>query len=80
MASDVANMFFTKLNVVLCCRNIEIMKIIQELYIRPVTRFQDLVGHNTSLWGQDFCFYCMFKTNFSGRNKIWGGTAPKCPP
>jgi len=22
----------------------------------------------------------MFKTNFSGRNKIWGGTAPDFPP
>jgi len=22
--------------------------------------------------GHDFCFYYMFKTNFSGRNKIWG--------
>ena len=36
---------------------------------RPVARFQDLVG-------QDFCFYYMFKTNFFGRIKIWGGNAP----
>jgi len=21
----------------------------------------------------------MFKTNFSGHNKIWGGNAPECP-
>jgi len=31
-------------------------------------------------------FYYMLKTNFSGRNKIWGhkrnlgGTVPECPP
>ena len=24
--------------------------------------------------GQDFCFYYMLKTKFSGRNKIYGGT------
>jgi len=41
---------------------------------RPVARFQDLVGHNTFLRGHDFCFNCMFKTNFSRRNKIWRGT------
>jgi len=36
---------------------------------------------------EDFCFYYMFKTNFSGRNKIWGGTKeilvelpPNAPP
>jgi len=46
---------------------------------RPVARFQDLVGHNTFLGGQDFRLYCMFKTNFSGCNKIWRGTAPECP-
>ena len=39
---------------------------------RPVARFQDLVGHNTFLGRLDFCFYYMFRTNFSGRNKIWG--------
>jgi len=22
----------------------------------------------------------MFKIKFSGHNKIWGGTAPECPP
>jgi len=37
-----------------------------------VARFQDLVGHNTFLRGQDSWFYYMFKSNFSGRNKIWG--------
>ena len=47
---------------------------------RPVARFQDLVGHATFLGGQDFCFYYMFETNFSGRDKIWGGTAPEFPP
>jgi len=41
---------------------------------RPVARFQDLVGHNTFLGGQDFCFYYMFETNFSGRNQIWADT------
>jgi len=41
---------------------------------RRVARFQDLVGHNAFLGGQDFCFYYMFETNFSGRNKIWDGT------
>jgi len=37
--------------------------------------------------GKNPCFYCMFKSNFSGRNKIlvgaqkkFGGTAPECPP
>ena len=55
-------------------------------YGRPVARFQDLVGHNTFLGGHDFCFYYMFKTNFSGRNKIWGeqrnlgGHGPRIPP
>ena len=35
--------------------------------------------------GDDFCFHYMFKTNFSGHNKIWdthkkfGGTAPNSP-
>jgi len=34
---------------------------------------------------QDFCSYYMFKTNFSGHNKIWeaqkiGGTATECHP
>jgi len=24
--------------------------------------------------GNNFCFYYMFKTNFSGHNKIWAGT------
>ena len=54
---------------------------------RPVARFQELVGHNTFLGEQDFCFYYMFKTNFSGRNKIWGGhkrnlggITPEYPP
>jgi len=28
---------------------------------------------------QDFCFYFMFKTIFSGHNTICGGTAPECP-
>jgi len=32
----------------------------------------------------NICFYCMFKTHFSGHNKIWGhkiggSTAPECP-
>jgi len=37
------------------------------------------------LWGKDFCFYHMFKRNFSERNKIWGYkkdlvvTASECP-
>ena len=54
---------------------------------RPAARFQDLVGHYTFLGGQDPCFYYMFKSNFSGRNKIWRGTkeiwrgtAPECAP
>jgi len=50
---------------------------------RPVARFQYLVGHNTYLGGQGFCFYSMFKTKFSGRSKIWGGTKQiwgECPP
>jgi len=39
---------------------------------RPVGRFQYLVGHNAFLGGHDFCFHYIFKTNFSGHNKIWG--------
>jgi len=39
---------------------------------QPVARFQYLVGHNIFLGGQDFYFCYMFKTNFSGCNKIWG--------
>jgi len=31
-------------------------------------------GAQYILGGQDFCFYYMLKTNFSGRNKIWGAT------
>jgi len=53
---------------------------------RPVARFQYLVGHNTFLRGQDFWFYYVFKTNFSGRNKIcgrtkeiWGALPPNAP-
>ena len=45
--------------------------------IRPLARRQDLVGHNTFLGGQDFCFCYMFKTNFWAQNL--GGTAPECP-
>jgi len=30
------------------------------------------LGGNTFLLGQDFDFYCMFKTNFSGHKKILG--------
>jgi len=29
-------------------------------------------GYNIFLGGKDFYFCYMFKTNFSGRNKIWG--------
>jgi len=35
---------------------------------------------------QDFCFYCMFKSNFSGDTNLWGctkrlgGITPECPP
>jgi len=50
---------------------------------RPVASFQYLVEENTFLGGQDFCFYYMYKTNFSGRNNIWGGTKEilgECPP
>jgi len=44
------------------------------------------VGQNTFLGGQDFGFYYMFKTIFSGRNKIWGaqnkfgGNCSRMPP
>jgi len=37
---------------------------------RQVSRF----GGAYILGGDDFCFYYMFKTTFSGRNKIWGDT------
>jgi len=30
--------------------------------------------------GQDFCFYCVFKTFFSGCNKMWGALPPHAPP
>ena len=36
------------------------------------------LGRNTFLRGQDFSFYCMFKTNFSGCNII-GEHPPECP-
>jgi len=39
-----------------------------------------VVGHNTFLGGKYFCFYYMLKTNFSGRNKIWGALPPNAPP
>jgi len=46
-----------------------------------------LEGQNTFLGGHDFCFYYIFKTNFSGNKKIWGvtkeilgGTTPECSP
>ena len=38
------------------------------------------MGGNTFLRGRDFYFHYMFKTNFSGRNSIWGGTAPERSP
>ena len=38
---------------------------------RPVARFYGLREQNTFLWGQDFCFYYMSKTNFYGHNKMW---------
>jgi len=31
-----------------------------------------LEGQNTFLGGERFCFYYIFKTNFSGSKKIWG--------
>jgi len=37
------------------------------------------LGRNTFLRGQDFSFYCMFKTNFFGCNII-GEHPPECPP
>jgi len=40
----------------------------------PVARFWGLEGQNTFLGGHDFCFYDIFKTNFSGNKKIWGNT------
>ena len=49
---------------------------------RPVARFWGLEGQNTFLWGHDFCFYEIFKTNFLGTRKF-GGTQKKfggnCP-
>jgi len=39
-----------------------------------------LEGQNTFLEGHDFRFYYIFTTNFSGNRKIYGGTAPECPP
>jgi len=49
---------------------------------RPVAGFQYLVGHNTFLGGQDFYFYYMSKTNFSGRGgtkEILGELPPNAP-
>jgi len=43
---------------------------------RPVARFSFLGGQKIFLRGKDFCFYYMFKTNFSGHNKIWGEMFP----
>jgi len=33
-----------------------------------------LGGETRFLRGKDFCFHCMFEANFSGHNKILGGT------
>jgi len=50
--------------------------------LRHVLRF----GGNTHLGQQDFCFYYMFETTFSGHNKIrgtqkdLGGIASEWPP
>ena len=57
-----------------------------DCYTRPVARFWGLEGQNTFLGGHDFCFYCTFKTNFSGNNKIlgsrqkFGGALPQNTP
>jgi len=37
-------------------------------------------GENILVRRQDFSFYYMFKTNFSGHHKIWESTAPECLP
>jgi len=43
-------------------------------------------GKNELLGWQDFCFYCIFKTNFSRLNKIWeeqkkiGRNCPRMAP
>jgi len=66
--------YFLKLSIFLTCfRDHVISTLITSLATyRPVATFQDLVGRNAFLGGQDFCCYYMFKTNFSGRNEIWG--------
>ena len=38
---------------------------------RPVVDFK-VWGENRFLGGEDFCFYFMFETIFSERNKLWG--------
>ena len=40
---------------------------------QPVARFQDLVGHNTFLGGQNFCFYYMLNKFFWAQQNL-GGT------
>ena len=59
-------------NAPLCFVCISLFRQICSKCNRPVARFQDLVGHNTFLRGQIFCFYYMFNKDISGRNKIWG--------
>ena len=39
----------------------------------PVASVSGLMGAKHILGGQEFCFYCMLKTNFSGHNKLFGG-------
>ena len=58
-----------------------IIKVMIFIHVKTLIMFG---GH--ILGGSDFCFHYMFKTNFSGHNKSWGGrknwgyTAPECPP
>jgi len=37
-------------------------------------------GGKYILGGKRFCFYCMFKANFSWQNKFWGSTTRECSP
>jgi len=52
---------------------------------RPKVRFQGF-GGKIRFRGENFCFYYVFERNFSGHNKIWGGTkifgchCPRIPP
>ena len=50
------------------------------LQIRPIARFQDLVGHNIFLGGEKIFAFIMCGTKFGGHKRNFGGPWPRMPP